>query len=94
MSENVLVSEKKDALKLADSGHKRSEFMVLVDRLLEICFDKATNKYLRNQERQGWIRVATGLLKVGSDVLADQDIEGLMLRITEIEKKLGGKQNE
>lgn len=88
MSETVLVSKGKDALKLADSGHKRSEFMTLIDRLLEICFNKSTNKYLKNQERQGWIRVATGLLKVGGDMLADSDLESLLGRVEQLEKSI------
>jgi hypothetical protein len=79
---------KKLALK---SPSTRQDYLDLIDRLLEVCFTKAMGKYCRNTERIAWIRAITGLVKAGSEVLSDSDIEDLLLRVLKLEE--GEKNN-
>jgi hypothetical protein len=65
---------------------KRQEYLDLIDRLLEVSFEKAQGHYTKNAERIGWIRAITGLVKAGAEVLKDVDLEELSKRLDELEK--------
>jgi len=66
---------------------KREEYLTLIDRLLEVAFAKAMSFYTKNSERIAWMRAMTGLVKAGSIVLSDTDLEDIEVRLRALEEQ-------
>lgn len=64
---------------------KRGEYLSLIDRLLELAYVKASNRYCKNSERVAWIRAITGLVSAGSSILRDADLDELSSRLERLE---------
>lgn len=75
-------------LETADKGLdcKRSEYLSLIDRLLELAYAKVQNRYCKNRERVAWIRAITGLVNAGASVLKDSDLDDLSRRLDRLER--------
>ncbi len=80
------ISETLDKKLNLKSPSKREEYLTLLDRLIESAFTKTQNKYCKNNERIQWTRVIALLVKAGSSILKDQDLDELTERVNRLER--------
>jgi hypothetical protein len=85
------ISEESDRKLNLEKPSKRASYLELIDQLLVTAFTKAQGQYCKNRERIAWMRVISQLVKAGSMVLRDVDIEDLLKRIEGLEKAVNAR---
>jgi len=69
------------------TASKRAEIQTLLDRGVEYAFAKFTNRFTKNSEKLMWGRLLAQCGKIQSEVLKDQELEDLLVRVERLERE-------
>jgi hypothetical protein len=69
----------------------REELLSVLARVIERAYRSYTNRYTKNSEKISWGRLIANCVKAAGLLLRDKEVEELMVKISEIEKRMGVK---
>lgn len=71
--------------KIAEKALNRQELLTALQTVLDASFEKMSNKYTKNVERQGWARLIIAAASASNDVLKDIDLDDIARRLEVLE---------
>lgn len=70
-------------------GVTRAHFLIYLDEIIRLCFEKVNLRNTNNSERQGWVRCITSAVAAGVPLVRDAELDALKADVELIKKKLG-----
>jgi len=72
-------------------GVTRAHFLIYLDEVIRLSFEKVNLRNTNNSERQGWIRCINSAVAAGVPLVRDVELDDLRRDIDVIKKRLGEK---